>query len=465
MNGPSTSSPDSDPVHAGDVLSGKFRVERVLGVGGMGVVVAATHLQLGKLVALKFMLKQALAYPDNVARFEREARAAVRLRSDHVAKVTDVGRLDDDGLAGSGAPYMVMEFLEGEDLDAFLRRNGALPVQQAVDFVLQACEAIAEAHSLGIIHRDLKPKNLFLTERLNGEPLVKVLDFGVSKIVGAPEELSLTATTQVLGSPSYMSPEQLRASRDVDLRTDIWGLGVILYELLTGSLPFPATTLTQLTAMVISDPPKPIALVRQDVPAEVSAIVMRCLEKNPEARFQSVGELAAALAQFASPSSSALATHRVSAGLGTSSSARLSAVPVDRPSFRTPGSNTDVAWDQTQLAPGGRRKLWPIVVGAATLALCTLAAIAIVHSKSTSTGAPERPSATATYEQPSAPVTTTATTTTTVAIEHSAATVTTTTATVPASAPTQTAHANKRDAGVRTTTPTHTGDDLPSTRN
>ena len=183
MNGP-PSIPDTprpsgdDPVKPGDVLSAKFRVERVLGVGGMGVVVAATHLQLGQLVALKFMLKQALQYPDNVARFEREARAAVRLRSDHVAKVTDVGRLDGDDAAGGGAPYMVMEFLEGEDLDRYIRRFGPLPVQIAVDFLLQAAEAIAEAHALGIVHRDLKPKNLFLTQRLNGEPLVKVLDFG-----------------------------------------------------------------------------------------------------------------------------------------------------------------------------------------------------------------------------------------------------------------------------------------------
>src|SRR4051812_8516351 len=153
MNGAGSA---DDPVKPGDVLSGKFRVERVLGVGGMGVVVAATHLQLGQLVALKFMLKQALQYPDNIARFEREARAAVRLRSDHVAKVVDVGRLDgDNGVAGGGAPYMVMEFLEGEDLDCYMRANGPLPVQDAVDFLLQACEAIAEAHALGIVHRDL----------------------------------------------------------------------------------------------------------------------------------------------------------------------------------------------------------------------------------------------------------------------------------------------------------------------
>ncbi len=374
MNTLPSNARQDDPVQPGDVLSGKFRVERVLGVGGMGVVVAATHLQLGQLVALKFMLTHALAHPDNVARFEREAKAAVRLKSDHVAKVTDVGRLDD------GAPYMVMEFLEGEDLDAFMHRNGALPVQQAVDFVLQACEAIAEAHSLGIIHRDLKPKNLFLTQRLNGEPLVKVLDFGVSKIIGT-EELSLTATTQVLGSPSYMSPEQLRASRDVDQRTDIWALGSILYELLTGSVPFPATTLTALTAMVISDPPRPVESLRPDLAPPLRDAIMRCLEKKAEARFQSVGELAMALAPFASHATAGLATQRISA-LGASSSSRLSAVtpPPDRPSFRAPGNNTDVAWDQTQLATTSNKRrvlILPIAIGVAAAAGILGAVIAV----------------------------------------------------------------------------------------
>ena len=400
MNGPPTHAPDSppiqsspeDPVHPGDVLSGKFKVERVLGIGGMGVVVAATHLQLGQVVALKFMLKQALQYPDNVARFEREARAAVRLRSDHVAKVTDVGRLDD------GAPYMVMEFLEGEDLDRYVRKNSPMPIQIAVDFLLQAAEAIAEAHALGVVHRDLKPKNLFLTQRLNGEPLIKVLDFGVSKVMGEGD-LSLTATTQVLGSPSYMSPEQLRASRDVDQRTDIWALGAILYELLTGNVPFPASTLTQLTAMVISDPPRPIESLRADVPVELRAIIMRCLEKRPDDRFQTVADLAAALAPFAPASSVALATQRMAGALG-SSSPRVSA-PQDRPSFRAPGSNTDVAWDQTQLANTGqrrRKKIVPIALGVA-LASSVIGAVAFVslhHRNGNATPTPTAPTPSAT---------------------------------------------------------------------
>ncbi len=344
---------DEQPVKPGEVLSHKFRVERVLGVGGMGVVVAATHLQLGQLVALKFMLPVALAYPDNVARFEREARAAVKLRSDHVAKVTDVGHLDN------GAPYMVMEFLEGEDLHRYMRLHGRLPITTAVDFLLQACEAIAEAHAQGIVHRDLKPKNLFLTQRLNGEPLIKVLDFGVSKVVGG-DDLSLTSTAQILGSPSYMSPEQLRASRDVDQRTDVWALGAILYELLTRQLPFPAESLTQLTAKVITEPPVPLDTLRSEIPEELQRVIMKCLEKRADDRFSSVPDLAAALAPFASAASVALATQRMSKNrdglLGTSSSSRLSATPAERISVRPPGGSTDVAWDRTQLAAGEKRK-------------------------------------------------------------------------------------------------------------
>jgi serine/threonine protein kinase len=380
---PPSSDPDSpkptgdEPVKPGDILSNKFRVERVLGIGGMGVVVAATHLQLGQLVALKFMLPIALSYPDNIARFEREARAAVNLRSDHVAKITDVGRLDD------GAPYMVMEFLEGQDLHQLMRRTGRLPITQAVDFLLQACEAIAEAHSKGIIHRDLKPKNLFLTTRLNGEPLVKVLDFGVSKVLGN-EDLSLTSTTQILGSPSYMSPEQLRASRDVDQRTDIWALGAILYELLTRALPFPANTLTQLTAKVITEPPVPIETLRDEIPEELRRVIMKCLEKRADDRFQSVPDFAAALSPFASAASVALATQRMSGNAALASSSSSHMAPPARVSVRPSGDtggSTDVAWDRTQLAQAGPRRSRLLVVGVAVLALAAsaMAVIAVVQ--------------------------------------------------------------------------------------
>ncbi len=280
------------PVRPGDVLAGKYRVDRVLGVGGMGVVVAATHLQLDQKVALKFMLPQGAQSQALVERFSREARAAVRLKSDHVARVLDVGTLP------WGAPYMVMEYLEGDDLGSVVGREGPMPFERAVDCVLQACDAVAEAHALGIVHRDLKPRNLFLTRRNDGRALVKVLDFGISKHK-AEGDLSLTGTTEVIGSPYYMSPEQLKSARAADERSDIWALGVILYELVTGTVPFVAESVTALTAMVLQEAPAPASLVRPDVPPELGRVISRCLEKAPSARFPTVAALAAALAPFA----------------------------------------------------------------------------------------------------------------------------------------------------------------------
>jgi len=223
------------PVEIGQVLAEKYRVERVLGAGGMGVVVAAHHLQLELEVAIKFLRGEALMDGEAVARFQREARAAVKLKSEHVARVLDVGTL------ASGSPFLVMELLDGLDLGTLIESGEKIATGDAVDYVLQASEAVAEAHSLGIVHRDLKPRNLFLTTRVDGRPLVKVLDFGISKLLeGAAEgaNFTLTSTTDIVGSPSYMSPEQLRSARTVDERTDIWSLGVVLFELLTAKLPF-----------------------------------------------------------------------------------------------------------------------------------------------------------------------------------------------------------------------------------
>ncbi len=280
------------PVNPGDVLAGKYRVERILGMGGMGVVVAATHLHLEQRVAIKFLLPEIAKHPETVARFSREARAAVRIQSEHVGKVLDVGALD------TGSPYMVMEFLEGCDLSDLVKSRGPRPWNEAVEYVLQACEAMAEAHKIGIIHRDLKPANLFLTRRPDGSPCVKVLDFGISKVADSPDGQALTQTAAMMGSPKYMSPEQLKSSRDVDARTDIWALGVILYELLSGEGAFRADTVPQLYVAIIQDPPQP--LKRTDVPPGLIAVIMRCLEKEPARRFQNVAELSMALNEFAS---------------------------------------------------------------------------------------------------------------------------------------------------------------------
>ncbi|MFS8068038.1 MAG: serine/threonine-protein kinase, partial [Byssovorax sp.] len=210
---------------SGELIAGKYRVDRVLGAGGMGTVFAATHVVLGQRVAIKRMHPERIGRHNAGPRFLREARAAARLRSQHVARVIDVGVLED------GAPFIVMEHLDGEDLAALVDRRGALPVAEAVEYVLQAAEAIAEAHAAGIVHRDLKPENLFLSFDLAGAPCIKVLDFGISKLLG--DELALTRAAVAVGTPLYMSPEQMVSSRDVDSRTDLWSLGVVLYELVT----------------------------------------------------------------------------------------------------------------------------------------------------------------------------------------------------------------------------------------
>jgi serine/threonine-protein kinase len=282
-------------VRAGEILNEKFRVDRVLGEGGMGVVVAATHLQLGEQVALKFLREEAMSDANVVQRFAREARTSARIRSEHVARVYDVGELPN------GLPFIVMELLSGKDLAAYIEENGALPISEAVDYVLQTCEALAEAHSAGIIHRDLKPSNLFLTQRADGSTVVKVLDFGISKIMSdasGVNDPSLTQTAMVIGTPSYMSPEQMRGRREIDVRADIWSLGVILHEALTGVLPFLGETLTDLCARIYTETPPPVSGVRPDAPEPLDQIVARCLNKEPDARYPDVGSLASELVSF-----------------------------------------------------------------------------------------------------------------------------------------------------------------------
>ena len=275
----------------GELVDGKYRIDHVLGRGGMGIVLAATHEQLEQPVALKVLLSES-AQPDLVLRFLREARAAVKIHSEHVARVFDVGTLP------SGLPYIVMELLEGQDLSQVLRARGLLDAEEAVGFVLEASEAIAEAHALGIIHRDIKPANLFLAQRPSGRPILKVLDFGISKIPTKGGEDVLTGAATIIGSPSYMSPEQMIAAKDVDARSDIWSLGVVLYELLTGAVPFNAGTMPEVVASILALPPRPISELRPDVPAALQKIVARCLEKEPADRFLNLTAFVRELAPF-----------------------------------------------------------------------------------------------------------------------------------------------------------------------
>jgi eukaryotic-like serine/threonine-protein kinase len=285
-------------VAVGDVVDGKYRVERMLGSGGMGVVVAAENLALGSRVALKLLSPEARARPDRLERLRREARAAARLEGDHVARVLDLGGIADD----RATPYIVLEYLEGEDLAARLARGGRLPIARAVDLVLEACEAIAEAHARGIVHRDLKPANLFLARRADGSEMLKVLDFGIAKHC-EPEDAGaapLTRTNDLLGSPRYMSPEQLRSSGDVTGRCDLWALGVVLFEIVTGTAAFDAESTADLAVAILSAPlPRPRDR-RPDLPVELEAAILGCLERDAARRIGTVAELAAKIAPFGS---------------------------------------------------------------------------------------------------------------------------------------------------------------------
>ena len=294
---------------AGAIIADKYIVERVIGEGGLGVVVAARHQHLDQTVAIKYLRPKVLGSKAVTERFLREARLAAKIRSEHVVRVYDVGTLPE------GTPYMVMEYLAGTDLGQVLSANGPLPVERAVDYVLQACEALAEAHVAGIVHRDLKPDNLFLAAGAAGKSHVKVLDFGISKISSKRSDSGrvseLTEANDQFGTPVYMSPEQLRSSADVDARADVWAIGVILYELLTGRLPFEGEGLPELCTAIISLPPVPLTTARPYLPASMQTVIERCLEKDREARFQNVAELAQELRSYATPTGQESIAHIV----------------------------------------------------------------------------------------------------------------------------------------------------------
>jgi serine/threonine protein kinase len=283
----------------GDVLLNKYRVDRVIGYGGMGVVVQAWHLDFEEQVAIKFLLPSLGADPEAIARFKREGRLLFKIKSEHVCRVLDVGELS------AGVPFMVMELLAGRDLGGVLAGREPFPIDTAVDYGLQTCQALAEAHLRDIVHRDLKPENLFASARPDGSVCIKLLDFGLSKLTTdsreGPRERNLTANAQAMGTPNYMSPEQWMSVRDVGPAADQWAVGAILFELVTGQAPFDAPQIGQICQRVLNEPAPSLQALRPEIPAGLAMVVHKSLEKNPARRYENVGLLAMALAPFGPP--------------------------------------------------------------------------------------------------------------------------------------------------------------------
>ena len=343
----------SNPLAPGNLFAGQYLVESTLGEGAMGAVAAATCRSTGQKVAIKCLLPAHRSEPTVVARFQREMRATERLRSEHVARVIDHGEIP-----GADAPiaFMVMERLDGCDLRTLLAQRRALSVRRAAEYVSQACVGLAEAHALGIVHRDLKPANLFRGVSASGRKIIKVLDFGIAKFGShnaAGDARDVTQCAATMGSPSYMAPEQMLDARSVDARADVWSLGVILYQLVSGVKPFRGEQITDVAFAVITEVPAPLDQIAPHVPPAFARIVARCLEKRREDRWPSVVELARALAPFAHRAESAprveLANRTVQLGQAIQA-LKDEHLKEDHPS--DPGESQDVAIDE---GPATRR--------------------------------------------------------------------------------------------------------------
>jgi hypothetical protein len=329
------------PVPEGQLLGGRYLVERIFAEGGMGIVCIGRHIQLEQPVAIKFLRRALSGKPSVVERFMNEGRALAALRSEHVVRVMDVGQLE------SGRPYLVMEHLEGIDLDALVDRDGALSVETAISYALQVCEPLAEAHALGIVHRDIKPENLFLWSGGPGKDIVKVLDFGLAKQFGSPRAMAVTGPQDSMGSPCYMSPEQIVTPQSIDSRTDIWSLGVVLHRLLTDTLPFDGRNVLEVLSHVLNAQPMSLLEARPDLDPELDAIVRRCLEKAPDARYATMTDLSDALTGY-------LADRR-DAALPASSP------PAPKPTRAEPASGV-FAGDNEKIRIPGVHARWPGVV-------------------------------------------------------------------------------------------------------
>jgi len=349
----------------GSIVGGRYRVGAVIGRGGMGTVVEATHVELGTRVAIKILREGRADKPEFVERFRREARAVAQLRGEHVCHVHDFGTLDD------GSPYMVMELLEGKDLGTVLDETGPLAPELIARYLVQACAGLAEAHAAGIIHRDLKPGNLVVVRRPDGTPSVKVVDFGIAKSLTSDK---LTETESLVGSPSYMSPEQLKSSKTMDARSDVWALGVVMYELATGEMPFDGYHAHEVALAIVSQRPKPLP---PTVPSRLADTIARCLRKKPDRRFRDVAALAEALEPLArvDPTGATsvarvLASGRSDGGTRETSLAMPSKLPARDTTIR--GASGQIARSRVQRALRSRLAIGGALAIAAALAIVWL---------------------------------------------------------------------------------------------
>lgn len=353
------------PIAPGQVIGERYLAGEVLGGGGMGVVVAGTHVLLGTPVAIKLIHSDLKDNEEAVQRFVQEARAAASLKGEHIARVFDVGLLP------SGEPYLVMEQLEGVGLDDYLHERGPLAQAEAVDIVLQACEGLAEAHAAKLVHRDIKPANLFLSRRSDGQFSLKILDFGIAKQRINDATPALTNPGKSLGSPWYMSPEQMLTPASVDARADVWSLGVLLFELLTSKRPFDGENVPQVCASVLTASPPRLSELRDDLATELDQVLLRCLEKEPKQRFGSVDELAQALIPFASAPTR-------SAGIALEDAEATSAVRQGGAPRRPPSygslSPLQADTDSDSYAPPLKRRSWPLTVALLVLSLALVGA-------------------------------------------------------------------------------------------
>lgn len=344
------------PIAEGETIAGKYVVGQTLAAGGMGVVCEGRHATLDQRVAIKFLLPDVTRHPEAVERFVREAKAAAKIDSDHVVRVLDVGSQGD-------VPYLVMEFLEGIDLEGYIELKGKLAPEVAIDFLCQALEGLALAHEAGIVHRDLKPSNLFLASRGKSRPRVKVLDFGISKVMPAGQaDPSLTSTKSLLGSPGYMSPEQVRSSKNVDTRSDVWSMGVILWEMLSGEKAYDGETLGDIFAKIREEPLPAIRRLRPDVSPELEAVVSRCLERDRDRRFADAGSLLEALRELRSPSSEVLSAPVSEAIAARTALGEAATVATDVPDRADrPASRTHASWATGDAASSSKRTLVGVV--------------------------------------------------------------------------------------------------------